>query len=193
MKTIICLIRHGQTDWNKQRLIQGRLNNPLNDTGRTQVKNVAEILLTNDPNWDLIISSPLDRAIESARIIKATLSIKNEIIINDNVIEREFGRAEGMSIDDEIYARILKDDVEGIETASVLQARAYNALIDMATTYPNQKILVTTHSHFIKGFFSYIDSNYTFLSNLSNASLNYITIEDGKVISYCFNKTYKKD
>lgn len=190
MKTIICLIRHGQTDWNKKRLIQGRLNNPLNDIGRAQVKNVAETLQKYDANWDIIMSSPLDRAIESACIIKDTLKIDKDIIINHNVIEREFGKAEGMSIDDQIYDQILHDEVQEIEVTAVLQKRAYDALLDIAAKYPNQKVLVTTHSHFIKAFFSYIDSNYTFLSNLHNTSLNYITIEDGKVIDYQFNKTY---
>ncbi len=192
MKTIICLIRHGQTNWNKEKRIQGRLNNPLNDTGRNQVKKVAETLLHNDSRWDIIISSPLDRAMESALIIKTTLNLTCEIITNNDVIEREFGTAEGMYIEDSIYARIVKDDVEGLEKSTTLQTRAFNAIIDIAETYPNKKVLVATHSHFIKGFFSGIDTNYTFLSKLDNASLNYIIVEDGKIISYEFNKHFDK-
>ncbi len=38
MKTTLCFVRHGQTDWNKQTRIQGRIDNPLNDTGRNQIK-----------------------------------------------------------------------------------------------------------------------------------------------------------
>ena len=49
METIICLIRHGQTDWNKQKRIQGRINNQLNDTGKTQVQEVGRILKEQDP------------------------------------------------------------------------------------------------------------------------------------------------
>lgn len=44
MKTTICVVRHGQTDWNFKKLIQGRLNNPLNDTGRSQVKQTGLVL-----------------------------------------------------------------------------------------------------------------------------------------------------
>ena len=69
METIICLIRHGQTDWNKQKKIQGRINNQLNATGKAQVQEVGRILKEQDPFWDIIIASPLDRAIDSAKII----------------------------------------------------------------------------------------------------------------------------
>jgi hypothetical protein len=41
METIILLVRHGQTDWNQKRLIQGRINNPLNEEGIKQVKEVS--------------------------------------------------------------------------------------------------------------------------------------------------------
>ena len=73
METIICLIRHGQTDWNKQKLIQGRINNPLNDEGILQVKEVGKILKEKDPFWDILIASPLDRAIHSANLLKEKL------------------------------------------------------------------------------------------------------------------------
>ena len=44
METIICLIRHGQTDWNKKYLIQGTINNPLNETGKKQANDTANLL-----------------------------------------------------------------------------------------------------------------------------------------------------
>ena len=103
METIILLVRHGQTDWNQKRLIQGRINNPLNEEGIKQVKEVGKILKEKDPNWDIIIASPLDRAIHSANIHAEELNYQNEIIINNDVIEREFGKAEGQLICDELY------------------------------------------------------------------------------------------
>ena len=118
METIICLIRHGQTDWNKQKRIQGRINNQLNDTGKTQVEKVGKILKEQDPFWDIIIASPLDRAIDSAKIIAKELNYSGEIIINNNVIEREFGEAEGEYITDEIYDKITKDVVKNLENSS---------------------------------------------------------------------------
>lgn len=188
METIICLIRHGQTDWNKQKRIQGRINNQLNETGKKQVLDVGKILKEKDPNWDIIIASPLDRAIESANIIAKELNYTDDIIINSKVIEREFGNAEGEYITDYIYDKITNDDVIGLEKSYELQKRAYDALLLIASTYPGKKILIATHSHFIKGFFTSISKDYTFTSPLYNASLNYVHIEENKVIKYIFNK-----
>lgn len=189
METIICLIRHGQTDWNKQKLIQGRINNPLNEEGINQVKEVGLILKEKDPNWDIIIASPLDRAINSAKIIAKEINYQNEIIINNDVIERDFGMAEGMSICEEIYDKIKKDAVENLEKSYELQTRAYNAIMKIANTYPGKKILIATHSHFIKGLYTKISTEFTFTSPLYNASRNYVYIEDGEITKYIFNLT----
>lgn len=188
METIICLIRHGQTDWNKQKKIQGRINNQLNATGKAQVQEVGRILKEQDPFWDIIIASPLDRAIDSAKIIAKELSYSGDIIINNNVIEREFGDAEGEFITDEIYERITNDDVNNLEKSYELQKRAFDALMDIAKTYPGKKILIATHSHFIKGFFTAISNEFTFTTPLYNASLNYVYIKNDKIIKYIFNK-----
>ena len=187
-KTLICLIRHGQTDWNKQKRIQGRINNQLNATGKAQVQEVGKILKEQDPFWDIIIASPLDRAIDSAKIIAKELNYSGDIIININVIEREFGDAEGEFITDEIYERITNDDVNNLEKSYELQKRAFDALMDIAKTYPGKKILIATHSHFIKGFFTAISNEFTFTTPLYNASLNYVYIKNDKVIKYIFNK-----
>ena len=187
METIILLVRHGQTDWNQKRLIQGRINNPLNEEGIKQVKEVGKILKEKDPNWDIIIASPLDRAIHSANILAEELNYQNEIIINNDVIEREFGKAEGQLICDEIYNKIKNDDVEGLEKSYELQDRAYNALIKIAKKYPGKKGLIATHSHFIKGFFTKISNEFTFTSPLYNASRNYVYINNDKVTKYIFN------
>lgn len=187
METIICLIRHGQTNWNKQKMIQGRINNPLNEEGIKQVKEVGLILKEKDPTWDIIIASPLDRAIHSAKLIAEEINYQNEIVINNDVIEREFGKAEGEFITEAIYDKIKYDDVEGLEKSYEIQDRAYNALIKIAKEYPGKKILIATHSHFIKGFFTKISNEFTFTSPLYNASRNYVYIKDGKVTKYIFN------
>lgn len=187
METIICLIRHGQTDWNKQKLIQGRIDNPLNEEGIKQVTLVGQMLKEKDPDWDIIIASPLNRTIHSAKIIAKELNYNGEIIINNDVIERDFGKAEGESICEEIYDKIKRDDVEDLEKSFELQKRAYNAIINIANKYQGKKILIATHSHFIKGFFTKISNEFTFTSPLYNASRNYIFIDNNKVTKYIFN------
>ena len=188
METKICLIRHGQTDWNNQKLIQGRIDNPLNETGKAQLKIVGKYLKETDNNWDIIITSPLTRAIESATIVKNELDFQDELIINPNVIEREFGKAEGENICEDIYNKITNDDVEGLEKSYELQARAYNAILDIANKYQGKNILIVTHSHFIKGLFTKISTDFTFTTPLYNASLNYVYVNDHKITKYVFNK-----
>jgi probable phosphoglycerate mutase/uncharacterized phosphatase len=190
--TTLCLIRHGQTDWNKKFLIQGRENNPLNEEGITQAHITANLLLNNDSNWDVIISSPLIRAVQTAEIIKDKLNLKSPIIINNNVIEREFGAAEGLTISEEVYDRINNDDYDNLETCKELQKRSMDTIIDIVKSFPNQKILIITHSHFIKGLLTQIDSNFTWTSSLKNASINYVYLNELNIIDYKTNVEYKK-
>lgn len=190
--TTLCLIRHGQTDWNKKFLIQGRENNPLNEEGIIQAHITANLLLNNDSNWDVIISSPLIRAVQTAEIIKDKLNLKSPIIINNNVIEREFGAAEGLTISEEVYDRINNDDYDNLETCKELQKRSMDTIIDIVKSFPNQKILIITHSHFIKGLLTQIDSNFTWTSSLKNASINYVYFNELNIIDYKTNVEYKK-
>ena len=129
MKTIICLIRHGQTDWNKAHLIQGRLDQPLNDTGRMQLEQTAKRLSTYPIQWDILLSSPLSRAYESAQIIQRTLQIDSPIIKREQLIEREFGSAEGLEINPAVYQKILVDGYDGMEDTPTIQARAKKEIL----------------------------------------------------------------
>ena len=188
--TTICLVRHGQTNWNKNFLIQGREDIPLNETGINQAEITGNILKEIDPNWDIIISSPLIRAIHTAEIIKNILDLKTDIIIDNQVIERQFGKAEGLTISDEVYARINTDDFEGLETCKDLQNRSMNAILNIVKKYQNKKILIITHSHFIKGLLTQVDDNFTWTTTLKNASINYVYLNDNfKITEYKINIT----
>ena len=69
--TEICLVRHGQTDWNFQEIIQGREDIPLNEVGKKQASQSAAALQAEA--WDIIISSPLIRAQETAKKLQRQL------------------------------------------------------------------------------------------------------------------------
>ena len=187
MITTVCLIRHGQTDWNKQNIIQGRLNNPLNENGIAQAHEAGELLKRIDPSWDLIMSSPLSRAYDTAKIIASHLDYPKDVIINNDFIERDFGKAEGCDIEKEIYQQIELDNVDGLEKRAELQQRVLNALLDLGKKYPGQKIIVTTHSHVIKGVLTAISSEFNFSTRILNTALNYFYLEDNKVIDYKIN------
>lgn len=187
--TNICLVRHGQTEWNKDFRIQGRYNVPLNDTGRIQILETAKKIKELNISWDVFFSSPLDRAIETCDIIKKHLGYHDsKTILMDDLIEREFGVADGMHIDDEVYNNILIDNYQGMEKSSEIQDRAYNAIIKIASMYPDKNILIATHSHFIKALFTKLDNKITFKSLLNNGSLNFVYLDDKSIINFSFNK-----
>jgi len=85
------IIRHGETDYNKAAKLQGQTDIPLNDYGRELARQTSRKLSTL--NLDLIYSSPLQRAMETAVILRGTRNIP---IISDNRLkEMTFGKFEG--------------------------------------------------------------------------------------------------
>lgn len=94
----LIFVRHGQTDWNLEGRIQGSVDNPLNENGINQAKELAMFL--KDRKIDLIISSPLIRAQQTANIINEGREIP--IVIDNGVIERNFGELEGKIVDETV-------------------------------------------------------------------------------------------
>lgn len=173
----ILFIRHGQTNVNNMHKIQGRQNHLLNDTGRMQAKKTAEYLKEHDPNWDLIYSSPLDRAYETANIIKDTLRLKTDVIKCDSFIERDFGAAEGEPITKEIFDLILANNVKDLESSFEVQDRVVNGVLKLATIHPNKRIMIVAHSHTIKALLTYIDRTRLFTDTLYNCSMSYFNVK----------------
>ncbi|MBI1215382.1 MAG: hypothetical protein GC185_06145 [Alphaproteobacteria bacterium] len=87
-------VRHGETDWNKQGLIQGRTDIPLNDTGRAQARRAIETIAGLP--IDLIVSSDLARAHETALILNEKL--QRPMLIDPAVRERNYGVFEGKNV-----------------------------------------------------------------------------------------------
>ena len=103
----LILIRHGQTDMNKDQLYYGRLDVPINETGKEQAENTRKNLVELEIDYDKIYSSPMKRAYETAEI----LNYKNlEIEKDDELREMDFGIFEGLS-----YKEIIKKYPEEME------------------------------------------------------------------------------
>lgn len=96
MITRIILWRHGQTDLNKQRRLQGASDYPLNETGREQAKAAAPRLAELGPHY--IVSSPLVRARDTARELEALTGIT--AVEDARVAERSFGSWEGQNLEE---------------------------------------------------------------------------------------------
>ncbi len=91
----IYIIRHGETYWNQQKLLQGRSDIELNENGESLAKATGHKLKST--YFDVIFSSPLKRAYKTACLIRGHRDIP--IIKNDNLMEISFGKYEGVCAD----------------------------------------------------------------------------------------------
>ncbi|HHT25072.1 MAG TPA: histidine phosphatase family protein [Clostridiaceae bacterium] len=89
------MIRHGETQWNKWHKLQGQVNIPLNETGETEARKLAEIL--QNKKFDAIYSSPLNRCRETAKIV---FGHDADIILEPLIMEMAFGIYEGFAYED---------------------------------------------------------------------------------------------
>lgn len=87
---ILYVVRHGKTAWNLEHRCQGISDIPLIEEGREKAKELSSLVKTLD--IDVVISSPLKRALETAKLLT-----NNEMPINidDRLIERDWGMNEG--------------------------------------------------------------------------------------------------
>ena len=146
------LVRHGETEWNRVRRIQGVSDIPLNDTGRAQAAALGDILVGH--NFDLIVSSPLSRADETARIIAQRLGMPAPITVPD-LIERNYGEAEGSSGADLDLRYPPGTDIPGREDREVVTQRAIRVLHDMAIRHPHADIVAVAHGAVIRSVVDY--------------------------------------
>lgn len=137
----IYLIRHGETEWNRIGKVQGREDIPLNDTGRSQAKECAKAL--QGSGIRTIITSPLSRAVETAKII-ADDDDRIEIILDEDLIERDFGELSGMTYDRKKYFDNF-DQAKAVEPMDVLSKRLINCIRRYAEKYLNQDIVMVSH------------------------------------------------
>lgn len=141
------LVRHGETDWNRARRIQGKTDIPLNDTGRAQAWATGRLLSRR--KWHRVITSPLARAAETARIIAEELGMPAPETL-DAVVERDYGEAEGLT-GDELAARFPNGTpVAGREAREVVADRVLPALIELAEQNPGRSLIVVTHGGVIR-------------------------------------------
>ncbi|UYO36441.1 histidine phosphatase family protein [Bacillus zhangzhouensis] len=175
--TTICLVRHGETDWNAAKRIQGRTDIPLNNTGKWQAEQTGLYLKNN--HWDVVISSPLTRAKETAHLILN--HVHAPLVIMDDFIERDYGDAEGMSFEErqKLFPDKQYPNMESLET---VQNRMLEGIEKVRSAYPDQHVLIVAHGAAIHALLTALADEHTGLQNtrLVNACLNYVEWSDGK-------------
>jgi len=135
----LLFMRHGQTEWNARRLIQGRTDIPLNATGREQA--CAQAAALAGMAVDIIYASPMLRARETAEIINRVVDVP--LCFDDRLIERCFGDCEGKP-----YAGQLSNAAfiqGGGESLAVLHERVLCFLEEIADRHAGQTVLVVAH------------------------------------------------
>ena len=139
------VVRHGQTDWNKEHKVQGITDIPLNAKGR---KDAEELIpLVKELKLDIVISSPLARARETAKIIT---NGNYPINTDDRIKERDWGLNEGAPLSDvdkwDCWDVVLNTRVQNIEPVQDFMYRVSSFIEEIKHKYKDRNVLIVTHS-----------------------------------------------
>jgi broad specificity phosphatase PhoE len=141
--TTILLARHGETDWNRERRVQGHTDRPLNAAGEAQARELAESLV--DERIDAIYASDLSRAYDTAQFVAEPRGLA--VVQLADLRERHFGTWEGLT-DTEILERF-PQAITGSwgdgETPDEMSVRIIAALRVIAAEHAGGQVLVVSH------------------------------------------------
>jgi uncharacterized phosphatase len=188
----ICIIRHGETDWNVINKLQGREDIPLNSNGRSQASLCAAALNTkfNNKKWKAIITSPLLRARQTAEIIADVLNIR-EIYDDERLMERDMGKASGLT-EKERKELFPDGNFEGMENWETLRDRVYSAVISGIERFYPEDIIIVSHGGSINSLLAELSNNEigTRKTRLKNACVSMLSYK-GRVLNIEFyNKSH---
>ncbi|MBS4218781.1 histidine phosphatase family protein [Bacillus sp. FJAT-49711] len=183
--TTICLIRHGETDWNALGKLQGRTDIPLNSTGIQQAEECRDFLKSD--SWDAIITSPLQRAKRTAEIINEGLQV--ELVEMEEFVERSFGDAEGLTRK-EIESIYPNKNVPNQEDRSALNERVIEGIEKINRKYGNKKVLLVAHGGVINAILSILSDGEigSGKTRLINACISNINFQDEKWLISDYNQ-----
>ena len=151
-KTVIGLLRHGQTNWNIDFRLQGVTDIPLNETGIEQAKVAGSVLaagVERGDGWDLILSSPLSRARDTAVMVGEAIGLSG-VSIEDLLLERSFGEAEGLSHEEWKSKYSDTNHVPGGESLEQLEARSWILLQRLLDHHEGKRVLTVSHGALIR-------------------------------------------
>jgi probable phosphoglycerate mutase len=152
----LILVRHGETAHNADGFVQGRADVPLNELGRRQAAALAECLRPHTP--EVVVSSPLERARDTAEVIAAIHGLS--VTIEPDLAEMDVGEMEGLSGPQmrerfpEFLARWAGPEgpatrMPGGESLEDVQARAWSVVERLGERYPEATVVAATHNFVI--------------------------------------------
>ncbi len=155
----IYIVRHGETAKNKEKLLQGRSNSPLNENGIRQAEKARDFLRSQNIRLDRICSSPLTRAAQTGKIIAGN---DVPLLFDDRLLEMDYGPYEGTCLANpprEIIT-FFQDFVhnpapEGMESLAHVTERMGEFLQDILSD-KDENVLIATHAIAMKGALEYL-------------------------------------
>ena len=202
----IYFVRHGETDWNKERKIQGQVDIPLNEFGRHLARETAKGL--RDVPFDVCFTSPLGRARETAQIILQGRDVP--ILEDKRILEMNFGVLEGkccskdgwdvpdsfqMFFDDPVHYQA----PEGGEDFQAVRKRTGDFLnwLFAQEQYRDSTVLVTTHGAAMAGLLNNLKkkplAEYWGVGVHKNCGVTEVDVTDGRIDIISENKVYYTD
>ncbi|MFH1913327.1 MAG: histidine phosphatase family protein [Pseudomonadota bacterium] len=154
MTTFFCM-RHGQTDWNQQSRIQGRTDTALSEAGRDMASTWAQSL--PEGMFDMILTSPLARAVETATILNERLGLP--LHTDPGLVEQDWGQWTGLTKAELMAqrAKVAAQEKRGFaftppggESRDAVLMRACDALIGFTAAHPRASVLVVFHLGVLK-------------------------------------------
>jgi broad specificity phosphatase PhoE len=163
VSTRLVLVRHGQTAAVVEGRTQGRIDNPLNDTGLRQAEALGTRLLEYAPR--AIYSSPAARALATAQPLARALGLT--IGLEPRLLEMDFGRlddrtgAQMRELEPEFMERWSAEDptdlrIPGGETLGEVQARVVAAACDLVAAHPDQTVVLCSHNFALRSLICHV-------------------------------------
>jgi 2,3-bisphosphoglycerate-dependent phosphoglycerate mutase len=176
--TTIVLARHGETDWNRDRRVQGHSDRPLNDTGLAQARELAETLATAP--LAAVYASDLARAHATAAAVAGPHRLP--VTIHPDLREKHFGTWEGLT-DVEIAERFPDALAAGRwgdgETTAQMAVRVLDALRVIARAHPGETVLVVSHGGPLRAVLRHATGDGS--NPIDNCETVVVSVEDGVV------------
>jgi broad specificity phosphatase PhoE len=188
MSATIVLVRHGETDWNRERRFQGHADQPLNEAGRRQAGDLAEAL--RGERLAVVYTSPLRRASETAAIVADRLGLDAQEL--DALREIDVGSWQGLTID-EVKIRFpeaspldWRSGWRDGETDEELSARVLPALLDVGASHPDEAVVVVTHAGPIRAALAFamrlsFEESRARIGPLANCAVHRFAVRDGNL------------
>jgi len=142
-------IRHGVTEWNQLGKIQGVTDIPLSQEGIEQAKLLAERLANESMRWNGVVTSDLDRAATTGRIIAERLGLP--FLTDARLRERSFGQAEGTTLPERLdrWGEDWRKHVPDQEPTAAVVERGLQFVSELLENHPGEAWLVVSHGSFM--------------------------------------------